>query len=508
MSIFSCFSSARPNFRNCLSWKFLCLFLLIFLIVLILHLGWAKWLLSVPNPLPQKSTISTRQKNSLEWGEYYETSVPPTGAAKYISADYRIWIPSGVETVRGVIVKQHGCGGDAATDMGLAHANDLQWQALATKHQLALLGSKYPTDYQTVGRYPDDPCNSWAVIDRGSEEALLKALYEFGQKSHHPELDKLPWVLWGFSGGADWAIQMAQKYPERTIASVLMRCGGVLISPSEPSQLLTSNVDPAALGVPILFAVGEKENADLFDECHNLPKKIFSRFRQAGALWAIAVEADMGHGSTDTRLLAIPYLDSILTARLAPDSTKLRQIDEATGWLANPVTHEIAPIKQYKGDPLQAAWLPDQETAYKWQAYITNPNLWDKARYSFCSNKKLLTLLGVPHLSESCYPERVSPTRKPDAPNDVRAIRIGATEVVLTWNFIPEIENGLPKFRIYRNNSLIATLQGQERDEGDAPIYPHVVLEFRDKAAAANDIYRVSAFNILGENISQPSNNS
>ena len=73
------------------------------------------------------------------------------------------------------------------------------------------------------------------------------------------------------------------------------------------------------------------------------------------------------------------------------------------------------------------------------------------------------------------------------------------------WNFTPDLENGLPKFRIYRNNSLIATLQGQERDGGDAPIYPHVVLEFRDKSTGENDIYAVSAFNSLGENISQSS---
>lgn len=497
----------RLPFRVNIKWRFIFIFLLTVLILLLLHLGWSKWLLSIPQPLPQKSAISTGQKSSLELGDYYEMSVPPTGSAKYISANYRIWIPHGVATLRGVIVKQHGCGGDEATEMGLAYANDLQWQALAIKHQLAILGSKYPTDYQTVGRYPDDPCNSWAVIDRGSENALLKALYEFGQKSHHPELDNLPWVLWGYSGGADWAVQMSQKYPDRTIALIAQRGGGVVISPSEPIKLLTSDINPAVLGMPVLYALGGAEAVGTvyFDEGFDIPQKVFSRFRKAGALWAIAVEADMGHGSTDTRLLAIPYLDSILTARLATDSTKLRQLDKATGWLANPVTHEIAPIKEYKGDTLQAAWLPDRETAYKWQAYVTAPSLWNKVRYSFCSSKKLLTLLGAAYLTESCYPDRVSPTREPDAPTDVRPIRIGATEVVLTWNFTPDLENGLPKFRIYRNNSLIATLQGQERDGGDAPIYPHVVLEFRDKSTGENDIYAVSAFNSLGENISQSS---
>jgi hypothetical protein len=489
-------------FRGNVRWKFLYIFFLVALTVFLLHLGWERWVLSIPQPLPLKSTISSGQRSSLERGDYYETSLPPNGSAK-ISADYRIWIPKGAKTVRGVIVKQHGCGGDATTEMGLAYANDLQWQALAIKHQLAILGTKY----LKVGDSSDDPCDSWAVIDRGSENAFLKALYEFGQKSQHPELDKLPWVLWGSSGGADWAVQISQKYPDRTIALVAQRGGGAYISLTEPNKLLTSDINPSVLGMPALYALGGAESVGTiyFDEGFDLPRKVFSRFRKAGALWAIAVEADIGHDSTDTRLIAIPYLDSILTDRLEINSTKLRQLDEAKGWLSNPTTHEIAPINQYKGDPLQAAWLPDRETAYKWQAYVSAPNLWDKLRYSFCSSKKLSILLGAPHLSTSCYPDRVSPTRKPDPPNNVRATRISTTEVVLTWDFTPDLENGLPKFRIYRNNSLVATLQGQERDGGDLPIYPHIVLEFRDKAAKENDIYTISAFNSLGENISQSS---
>jgi pimeloyl-ACP methyl ester carboxylesterase len=492
-------SVMRPKlipFGIYIKWKFLVIFLLATLTTFLIHLGWTKWLLSVPQPLPQQSTISTGKKNSLERGIYYETSVPITDTANHILANYRIWIPNGVETLRGVIVRQHGCGGE-----GLVYANDLHWQALAIKHQLAILGTKY----QTVGIYPDDPCDSWAVIDRGSEDAFLKSLNEFGQKSRHPELGKLPWVLWGYSGGADWAVQMSHKYPDRTIALIAMRGGGVNISHSEPLKLLTSDINPNVLGMPVLYALGADEAVGTiyFSEGLDLPRQVFSRFRKAGALWGLALEADMGHGSTDTRLIAIPYLDTILTIRLTKDSQKLRQLHVSQGWLANPDTHEIASFSNYKGDPLHATWLPNEETAYKWHAYVSNPNLFEKARYSFCSHKSFVTLIGAPHLYQSCYPNRVSPTRKPNAPDDLRAVRIGATEVVLNWDFTPDLENGLPKFRVYRNNALIATLQGQERDGGDAPIYPHIVLEFRDKAAGENDIYAVSAFNSLGENISQ-----
>lgn len=468
-----------------------------------MHLGWRTWFLSVPQPLPQTSIISFGQKNSLERGKYYEISVPPTGEAKYISADYRLWIPNGVETVRGLIVRQHGCSGSAASELGLAYANDLQWQALAIKHQLAILGSKYPTDYND--KSTNDPCANWAVIDRGSEEALFKALRDFAQNSRHPELaTKLPWVLWGHSGGADWAIQMLQKYPERTIALVVMRCGAALISYPKPSELLTSNINPAILQVPVLFALGEKGSSkDVVYECIDIPKQVFSRFKKAGALWAIAEEADEGHFSTETRLLAIPYLDSILTSRLATDGTELRQMDEANGWLANSSDHSISAISQYKGNPLEASWLPNQETSYKWQEYVTPPSFWNQMKYKFCSNKMLTSILGAPHLTNSCYPHKISPTQKPANPNDVRVIKVSPTENLLTWSFTPDLENGLPHFRIYRNNNLVATLQGQERNGGDEPEPPHVVLEFR--ITNPNDIYTVSTFNELGESVSQPS---
>lgn len=487
------------------TWKFLCIFLLTTLTVFLMHLGWRSWLLHVPQPLPSTSMLSFSQKNSLERGEYYEISVPPTGGAKYTSADYRLWIPNGVEKVRGLIVKQHGCGGDAATEFGLVHANDLQWQSLAIKHQLAILGSKYPTNYDD--KSTDDPCANWVAIDRGSEEALFKALREFAQNSRHPELaTKLPWVLWGHSGGADWAIQMLQKYPERTIALAIMRCGAALISHSKPSELLTANINPAVLQVPVLFALGEKGSSkDVVYECIDIPKQIFSRFRKAGALWAIAEEAEEGHLSTDTRFLAIPYLDSILTSRLTNDGTELRQIDQAKGWLANSSDNSISAISQYQGNPLESSWLPNQETSYKWQEYVTTPSFWNQMKYKFCSNKMIASILGAPHLDNSCYPHKISLTQKPSTPTDVRVIKINPNENLLTWNLIPDLENGLPHFRIYRNNNLVATLQGQEHNGVDEPKQPRVVLEFRDRVTTSNDVYTVSALNSLGESISQAS---
>jgi hypothetical protein len=105
--------------------------------------------------LPQISTVTGKRDNILQDGTYYEASVPPTGSAQYLS--------------------------------------------------------KLPIDYQSKNRYPDDPCNSWPLINRGSEQAFLMTLHKFSQKSQHPELVRIPWVLRGYSGGADWSIQMKKS---------------------------------------------------------------------------------------------------------------------------------------------------------------------------------------------------------------------------------------------------------------------------------------------------------
>jgi hypothetical protein len=67
----------------------------------------------------------------------YEASTKP--GELIFPVNYTIWIPPGVKSVRGVIVHQHGCG-EGSCKSGLTGAFDLHWQALAKKHDCALLG--------------------------------------------------------------------------------------------------------------------------------------------------------------------------------------------------------------------------------------------------------------------------------------------------------------------------------------------------------------------------------
>ncbi len=70
----------------------------------------------------------------------YEASKEP--GTLVFPVNYTVWIPPGVKSLRRVIVHQHGCG-EGSCKSGLTAAFDLHWQALARKHDCALLGPSY-----------------------------------------------------------------------------------------------------------------------------------------------------------------------------------------------------------------------------------------------------------------------------------------------------------------------------------------------------------------------------
>ena len=394
---------------------------------------------------------ATTNSNQVTLSEnYYSVAIPSTEKNQYLSAEYSVWIPAEIERVRGVLVKQHGCGAQAAAS-GLDHTKDLQWQALAAKHQFALMGTKLLVE---GGR-----CEDWALINYGSKDLFLEALDTVARQSQREELKNVPWVLWGHSGGADWAAQMLQEYPERTLAMVALRGGGFVFL----------GINQQLAEIPVMFSLGEKDRMNPY-ETKELPQTIFHRYRKLNALWSLAIEAGAGHETGNARSLAIPYLDAVINIRLAKDTDKLLAIDRRRGWLGNIVTGEIASADQYQGDGLEAAWLPDESTARKWQQYVTSG--------------------------------KVSSSNKPHAPTDIEIKKAGFKGVSITWNYTPDLENGLPSFRIYRDDSLLQTIPGQTSGFGDNPKPIQVTLAFRDRQGSVNSSYRVAAVNELGESLS------
>ncbi|MFN0121702.1 MAG: hypothetical protein ACKV2V_14510 [Blastocatellia bacterium] len=385
--------------------------------------------------------------------------------------NYTIWIPPGVKTLRGVIVHQHGCG-EGSAKSGLTGAYDLHWQALAQKHESALLSPAYEQPEKA-------DCQLWCDPRNGSDEAFQQALADLGRQSGHPELSRVPWALWGHSGGGHWAGGMTLLHPER-IAAAWLRSGVPLLkAEAERANIKAHTLPEAALRVPLMCNLGTKEGVtdkeNRFASVWPANKIFFNEVRGKGGLIAVAVDPLTSHECGNQRYFAIPWLDAMLSARLPKASGgQLKAMPTDKAWLANATGAEAVPAAKYAGDPRKAAWLPNEAIARMWMQYVKDT--------------------------------AISDTTPPPAP---RNLRIQNNE--LTWEAAADLESGLAGFIIERDGSFLANVPEQGKNQfgrpvfqnllySDTPVQPLVPMRFTDTKAEAGrkHTYRVIAVNTAG----------
>lgn len=413
-------------------------------------------------------------------GRLYQVSVPPRKEDAYENAYFRLWVPDHVKKIRGVIVRQHGCGA-GARKYGLEHADDLQWQALARKWNCALLGTQIWA--------PKEECSTWYMPADGSEHAFFSALQKLGKQSHHPEIAKAPWCLWGHSGGALWVMNMLYRNPERVIA-VFPRSGGLApVNRELPlSQPLKPNSNPVVYDVPVMFCYGEKENqpGERFYAAVVGTHDVFDVAREKQAQWSVAEHPGSSHENSNSRLLAIRFFDSMLERRLPKDasSTKLKKLDYQQGWFGDLKSKAVQSIKQNRvDDSKRQAWLPNEKVAAAWRELVKTGRILD--------------------------------TSPPTAPLAVQVSSVPDKGVKLEWQAEADLESGIHAFRIYRDGKMIGTVQGHRNQRwnpeshfhawnySDQPIYDdHAAhkMEFLDatKEASPQANYEVSTVNQAG----------
>ncbi|MDY3551145.1 hypothetical protein R5W24_000220 [Gemmata sp. JC717] len=385
--------------------------------------------------------------------------------------NYTIWVPKGVKALRGLIVHQHGCG-EGSCKSGLTGAFDLHWQALARKHDCALLSPAY--------EQPDKAdCQLWCDPRNGSDATFRKCLTDFGAKSGHPELSEVPWALWGHSGGGHWAGGMVMLHPER-VAAAWLRSGVPLLKPDPTRTGIKAHTLPdAALKVPLLCNLGTKEGVTVkdprFASVWPANETFFNEVRGKGGLIGVAVDPLSSHDCGNQRYLAIPWLDACLGARLPKQAGKpLTAMPTEGAWLAPPTGSEATPAAKFTGDPLKAAWLPNESIARAWVQYVKD--------------------------------SAVTDTTPPPAPTNVRR---NGNEI--TWDGEADLESGLAAFVIERDGKVIATVPEQGKNPfgrpvfqnlqySDTPTQPLVPMKFTDTKAEAGKkhVYRVIAVNTAG----------
>jgi pimeloyl-ACP methyl ester carboxylesterase len=408
----------------------------------------------------------------------YEGSAQP-GELKF-AVNYTIWIPSALKTLRGVIVHQHGCG-EGSCKSGLTGAFDLHWQALAKKHDCALLAPAYE---QPEGA----DCQMWCDPRNGSDAAFQRCLVDLGAKAGHPELAQVPWALWGHSGGGQWAGAMALLHPDR-VAAAWLRSGVPLLKPvPERPTIKTFTLPDAALKVPVMCNLGTKEGVTekegRFAAVWPAVEALFREVRGKGGLIGVAIDPQSSHECGNQRYLAIPWLDACLNARLtkAPGGP-LQPAPTSGAWVAKVTDKEAVPAATFAGDPLQAGWLPNETIAALWMQYVKDTAVAD----------------GTP----------------PPAPTNVR---VSGNEI--TWEAEADLESGLAGFIIERDGEFLANYpEGAKNPFGrplfqnlqysDTPTQPLVPMRYTDSGAEPGKKhgYSVTAVNTVGMK-SKPAANS
>ena len=267
---------------------------------------------------------------------------------------YRIWIPDGVTNVRGVLVLIPGTHGD-----GRRLTEQSMWQDIAKKHHLGILGCQFSEG--EIAPYQDDKN---FVACRSIEKALVK----LGEISSHPELSRAPLAFWGHSAGSNLSARFCRYAPRRVMA--FTSCKGTR-GPTRDSR--------GTEEIPMLFAIGSRDQPVWVK---NSERNVRAGLRR-NALWTLAIHPSEGHGLDASLKLAITFLDDAIGLRIGPlpeknsvkpasGPVRLKQLRREEGWLGNPITHTIAPFRDYPDKAKEAIWLPNEEIARAWKGYLEN----------------------------------------------------------------------------------------------------------------------------------------
>jgi hypothetical protein len=128
-------------------------------------------------------------------------------------------------------------------------------------------------------------------------------------------------------------------------------------------------------------------------------------------------------------MIAIPWMDYALTSRL-PDqagSAQLKAMDTTSAWLGDTLTFDIAPAATFTGNKLKASWFPNQTFAKLWAEYMVKGTIKDSTPFP-----------PAPHNLTGTYSNK---------------------QITLNWDADADLETGIKTFIVYRNGSVLQTLQ-------------------------------------------------
>jgi dienelactone hydrolase len=259
----------------------------------------------------------------------------------------RLWVPNGVDTVRGILVFGNGAGGDSTSA-----AQSAIYQRFGDLHNFAVVGTGFWANFS-------DP--NELIIWNNHLAALATA-------SGHPELIHAPLAPIGLSNGGQMSYGFNALRPEKVIAFITNK--GCCYNDRLPSE--------AALQTPGLLIAGELDTQVRRDSIRGR----FNDNRPRGALWSWVEEENTGHARTDDEIV-LPFMAEAIRLRYpsgerptATSGVTLHALADEDGWLADQSTWMSGLVKtasyaDYVGDKSTAGWLLNEDMAQLYRAFAT-----------------------------------------------------------------------------------------------------------------------------------------
>jgi hypothetical protein len=304
----------------------------------------AKW----GTPSPQQ--VVGRNWDWKVTDEQWQQAVKEKGEGKREDVKFDLWIPEGVETVKGIVaISGHGSGETLYKHPEL--------RKMARELHLAIF--KFIGNPMQRGFWP--------------RSLLYERLKAFGEKSGHAELANAPLFLYGHSNGTGFSAIFPGTESARVWGWVSMRPG------------ITFQVyQPGAAQVPGLVIFGEDDQFLTRPSREENLAVVETMRKNHHALWNFAVEPRTGHGPGEkTWPLVFSFLRHTFAARVPVDAdtrlgpVKLNTLQQETGHLGDNwdaskggyQTLPIAPFATFTGEKSTASWLINAAYAADWQAF-------------------------------------------------------------------------------------------------------------------------------------------
>ena len=330
-------------------------------------------------------------------GRVYQTTLQDS-TWLFDRIEYAVFIPEKISVLRGVFIHQHGC---RMEGIGASTAYDIQYQYFAKKWGLAVVS---PDIFPKPGR----SCRDWIDTENGTGDALIRLFSQLAIMSGHDELQRIPWLLWGHSGGGYWTLSMMKNYPERII-------GVFAYSPAFDPKW---DYPQAAYKIPLM--IRHAGSADLNGPgvaCWQTALNTFARFRENNGYASLAYNYGQDHNYSYVRSMAIPFYEGVLAQRLPEHPLgMLKDMNPSKVWLGDNAVYHIMSASDFKGNVPSMNVLPDSTVAVKWREYVITGTVGDKT--------------------------------PPPAPYDLQVSLVNDTLAVVTWKADADIESGIQYFNI------------------------------------------------------------